>query len=756
MGRGQKPAKSKEAKPPVARKSSQGDSRVGDLEKRLEEALRGKAEAQEQLQARDRELTDALEQQTATSEILRVISSSPTDLQPVMDAVAENAARVCGATDATIRLIEGDIMRVASRFGAIAPVAPEVIPVDRDSHTGRAIVERRTIHIEDIRRLPETEFPRIIRGHQRTVLATPLMRKGEPIGAILIRRVEVDPFTDKQIELLKTFADQAVIAIENVRLFNETKEALEQQTATGEILRVISSSPTDVQPVFDIIAANAKRLCDARECAVFKFDGDLIHLVAHADIGAEWTKALRSAYPRRPGRGMITARAIQMGSAVHVPDVQADPEFDLTEAAQASGVRTTLSIPMIREGEVIGAITVDRRELKPFLDKEIGLVKTFADQAVIAIENVRLFKELQTSNRELTTALDKQTATSDILRVISQSQTDAQPVFDAIVASAVRLLGAYSGILTRVAGDQIELAALTSTDAAGDSALRALFPRPIQSPEGSHGQAIRARGPLNVADAHTDPRLREEVRAYARVRGFRSQVVVPMLFHEDAIGTISVTRCEPGGFTDDEIALLQTFADQAVIAIENVRLFNETKEALERQTATSEILQVISQSPTDAQPVFDVIARSAVTLCDGYFSLVGVSDGHLLHLRALHNLPEEWSKEARAVYPMPLTSEGGHGAGGPRAACDPYPRLAGGRCHQRGRPCARASPGIARGSECPCLVPRARSACWRWRDATGSRSQTSRSLYSRPSPTRLSLLSRMSDCSKSFRRATVT
>src|SRR5262249_29127624 len=541
------------------------------------------------------------------------------------------------------------------------PLAP-----GRSSAAARAAQARRTIHILDAQTEPEYTFGVIQLENIRTVLAIPMLRAGELLGVILIYRHEVLPFTNNHIALLETFADQAAIAIENARLLTELQtknadltEALEQQTATGDILNVTSSSPTDVQPVFDTIAASAKRLCDAREAAVFRFDGELIHLVADGDTGADWADALRNAYPRRPGRGMVTARAIQTGSLVHVPDVQADPEFELTDAAQASGVRTTLSVPMIREGEVIGAITVDRRELKPFLDKEIGLVKTFADQAVIAIENVRLFKELQTSNRELTTALDKQTATSDILRVISQSQTDAQPVFDAIVASAVRLLGAYSGILTRVAGDQIELAALTSTDAAGDSALRALFPRPIQSPEGSHGQAIRARGPLNVADAHTDPRLREEVRAYARVRGFRSQVVVPMLFHEDAIGTISVTRCEPGGFTDDEIALLQTFADQAVIAIENVRLFNETKEALERQTATSEILQVISQSPTDAQPVFDVIARSAVTLCDGYFSLVGVSDGHLLHLRALHNLPEEWSKEARAVYPMPLTSEVG-------------------------------------------------------------------------------------------------
>ena len=211
---------------------------------------------------------------------------------------------------------------------------------------------------------------------------------------------------------------------------------------------------------------------------------------------------------------------------------------------------------MMREGRAVGTINIYRAEAKPFSENQIELLKTFADQAVIAIENVRLFTELQASNRELTTALDTQTATSDILRVISRSQTDVQPVFDAIVASAVRLLGAYSGALTRIAGDQIELAALTSTDAAGDAAVRATFPQSLQS-EGPHAQAIRDRAPLNIADAHTDPRVPEAAHAYARVRGYRSVVVVPMLRHDEAVGTIAVTRREPGGFTDDEIALLR-------------------------------------------------------------------------------------------------------------------------------------------------------------------------------------------------------
>ena len=248
---------------------------------------------------------------------------------------------------------------------------------------------------------------------------------------------------------------------------------------------------------------------------------------------------------------------------------------------------------MLREGMAIGAIAVLRAEPGPFSDSEIELLKTFADQAVIAIENVRLFTGLRASNRELTTALDTQTATSDILRVISRSQTDTQPVFDTILASAMSLLRAYSGALTRVEGDQIVLVALTSTDAAGDAVVRAAFPQSLQSAE-PHPQVVRERTPLNIADAQTDSRLTEAARAFAHAREFRSWVVVPLLRQAEAVGAIAVTRREPGGFTDDEIALLKTFADQAVIAIENVRLFKELQarnaeltDTLAQQTATN-------------------------------------------------------------------------------------------------------------------------------------------------------------------------
>jgi len=271
---------------------------------------------------------------------------------------------------------------------------------------------------------------------------------------------------------------------------------------------------------------------------------------------------------------------------------------------------------MLREGALIGVIVIRRTEVQPFTEKQIELVTTFADQAVIAIENVRLFNELQASNRELTTALDTQTATSDILRVISGSQTDVQPAFDAIVASAVRLLGAYSGVLTRVKSDQIELAALTSTDDAGDAASRASYPQPLQS-ERLTAQAVRERAPLNVADANTDPRLPEADHARARVRGYRSLVVLPMLRHDEAVGAIAVTRREPGGFSDDEIALLKTFADQAVIAIENARLLSElqarTQEltrSVEQLTALGDVGRAVSSS-LDLETVLQTIVTRA-------------------------------------------------------------------------------------------------------------------------------------------------
>jgi GAF domain-containing protein len=629
-----------------------------------------------ELQAKNQALTEAhaqvtesLAQQTATGEILEVIAHSPTDIRPVLDTVAESAARLCEASDVAIFRLEGDRLRVAAHHGPIPlqPASDATISL-HGTVPGRSVLEARTIHVTDLQE-EAAEFPDgselARRFGFRTSLTVPLIRQGAAVGTITLRRTEARRFSERQVELLQTFADQAVIAIENARLFNETKEALEQQTATSDILRVISSSPTDVQPVFDTIVRSAVRLCAGLFSALYQFDGELLHRVAQHNYTPEALEASDRVFPARPTRALGAGRAIIERAVVHMPDVELDPEHQHQALSRVIGNRSSLWVPVLREGAPIGVITVARAEAGPFSNNEIELLKTFADQAVIAIENVRLFTELQASNRELTTALDTQTATSDILRVISRSQTDVQPVFDAIVASVVRLMGAYTGMLTRIAGDQIEMAALTGTDAAGDAATRAVFPQSLQSEE-PHAQVIRDRVPLNIADAHTDPRVNEAHRAVARARGNRSWVIVPLLRREEAVGSIGVTRRDPGGFTDDEIALLQTFADQAVIAIENVRLFTELQEknraltqahaqvteALEQQTATSEILRVISSSPTDVQPVFVTIVRSAVQLSGARFGALHQFDGEQLHLVAHHNLTPEALAALQRAFPM--------------------------------------------------------------------------------------------------------
>jgi two-component system, NtrC family, sensor kinase len=407
------------------------------------------------------------------------------------------------------------------------------------------------------------------------------------------------------VALLQTFAAQAVIAIENVRLFNETKEALEQQTATAEILQVISSSPTDVQPTFDAIAASATRLCEAEQGTVFRFDGRLIHMVAHNGGGPLERETLQRLFPRLPGRGTLTSRAILTGS-VQQADIAADPEHEHPEIAAFWG--TVLSVPMLREAVTIGAITVRRRERRPFSAKQIALLETFANQAVIAIENVRLFTELQEKNRALTQAhaqateaLEQQTATSEILRAISGSPTDVQPVFDAVVRSAVRLCDSLFSAVFLFDGHQIEMAAHHGFSAVELEAARRQWPRPAAR-DTMTGQAILDRRIIHVRDVERDPDVPPSTREVARAVGYRSLISVPMLREGECIGSINAARAR-SAFTDRQIALLQTFADQAMIAIENVRLFKELQarnrelsESLEQQTATSELLKVIAAS----------------------------------------------------------------------------------------------------------------------------------------------------------------
>jgi GAF domain-containing protein len=649
--------------PPSPPESGKDDLRVRDLEKRLAEAPKREAEAQGKLQASNRGLLEAQAQQTATSEILRVISSSPTDVQPVFDAIVKNAVELCGGVLGTVFRFDGERLHLAAHLNvtsegiqAFRDVYP--MPVSRDTVAGCAILDCRVIQAPDSQAegtVPERSAAMARAAGFRGVVAVPMLRGGAPIGLIAVGRRESGLFSDREIALLQTFAEQAVIAIENVRLFTETKEALERQTATSEILSVISRSPRDVQPVFDSIVRSAVRLSGALHGGVYRFDGELVHSVAHAGYTPDELRRWRATWPQPVTATRAVCQAIRTRSVVRFPDLESAPELvgltpGVLENLRARGARSLMAVPILRRNEVVGAIGLAHRGVNAFSDTHVELLKTFADQAVIAIENVRLFTELQASNRELTTALDTQTATSDILRVISRSQTDVQPVFDAIVRSAHRLLGGHAAALLRLVGDDVHLGAYTTTRSEGDTALTSRYPLSINELASQNPSLLRVLldGEIDHVPDFEDPSIGEFARSLARARGHRSRLMVPLRRGGTVVGGLAVTRVASGRFSEDEIALLQTFADQAVIAIENVRLFREleeknlaltaahaqTTESLERQTATSEILRVISQSPTDVQPVFDAIVQSGAALCHAPDVIILMADGDLLRIAA--------------------------------------------------------------------------------------------------------------------------
>ena len=509
----------------------------------------------------------------ATAEILRVISSSPTNLQPVFAAVLTSAARLCDARDATIFQIEGDRLRIVAHEGPI-PITLGALPLIRGTAAGRAVLERRTIHVADLQAEVD-EYPEssaIARSYGfRTALSVPLLCGAEAIGTVSIRRTEMRPFTDRQIALLETFAAQAVIAIENVRLFNETKEALEQQTATADILRVISSSPTDVQPVFDTILNNATRLCEAERGGLFLFDGEAYHAAAFRGAASALVEHHMRA-PIRPGPHTALARLVRELRPVHIEDMLADAAFaegdPLRRAVvELEGMRTLLVVPLLKEGRLIGAIGVHRREVRPFTDRHIVLMQIFADQAVIAIENVRLFNETKEG-------LEQQTATAEILRVISSSPTDLQPVMEAVAENAARVCGATDSSIFRLEGEHLRLVArhgsLHRPLAIGDTL-------PVTR-DRVGGRAVCDRRTIHVEDIMAAEAEFPETVSRTRQAGSltRTMVATPLLREGTPLGVIYISRGpEVHPFSAKQIALLETFANQAVIAIENVRLFKE-------------------------------------------------------------------------------------------------------------------------------------------------------------------------------------
>jgi signal transduction histidine kinase len=556
------------------------------------------ATLEQKVEDRTRELSEALEQQTATAEILRVISSSPTDVQPVLDAVAESAARLCGASDAVIMRVDGTMMRRVAHVGSIATVS-SARPITRDTPTGRCLVSRQTIHIEDI----VAEFGRgdylEARGLQegtgfRTVLVVPLIREDDALGAITIRRLIVQPFTPKQIELVKTFADQAVIAIENVRLFTELDarnaaltEALDQQTATAEILRVISSSPTDVQPVFESLLESAIRLCGASHASLYRVDGDLLrHVAARGSARGPLAVGQTGPLPRgldpaswADRRLIFSGRALVTGETVHVTDAQREIDTMPAEARDfvvREGVRTVLAVPLLRDGAAIGVIIIRRTEVRPFADSEVRLLQTFADQAVIAIENVRLFKELQARTADLTRSVEQLTALGEVGRAVS-STLDLETVLSTIVTRAVQLSGLDGGVIFEYDDDAEEFVHRAATESGGTLAQVRRTTR-IRKGEGGIGRTAVTLEPVQFADISIPGAYESPVRDNLLESGIRAILAVPMVREGRLIGCLGVTRNRPGDFPAGTIELLRTFATQSALAIQNARLFREIED----------------------------------------------------------------------------------------------------------------------------------------------------------------------------------
>ena len=526
------------------------------------------------------ELKELLEQQTATSEILGVIASSPTDIQPVLDVVAENAARLCDANDALIGRVDGNLIQRVATYGLIpAEFVPP--PVTRSHAVGRAIIEKKTLHIHDITTEIETDYPESRFMQQisgaRTILVTPLVLDDEVIGHITIRRTEVRPFSDSQIKLLETFADQAVIAIENVRLFKEIqernaelREALEHQTATAEVLGIISRSPTDVQPVLDAIVESAARVCGIDDVVLRLIEGGMEVVGAH--FGSVPIRAHREAISVEE----LQHRWVAEHGTLHVPDVR-ERRADFPTLGLSGDSRTFLIVPLRHQSEFIGTLNARRTEVRPFTPAQIKLLETFADQAVIAIENVRLFQELEARTRELAKSVGELKALGEVGQAVS-STLDLQTVLSTIVGHAVQLSGTDSGVIYEYDEDKQEFH-LRASHRMEEELVEAIRAAPIRHGEGATGRATATRAPVQVINLLEERELgATRLRPIAARHGYRSVLAVPLLREERIMGALTVWRKETGNFSPEIVNLIQTFATQSALAIQNARLFREIED----------------------------------------------------------------------------------------------------------------------------------------------------------------------------------
>jgi signal transduction histidine kinase len=562
-------------------------------------------------------LAQASHREAATSEILGVISQSPTDVQPVFDTIVKSAVKLCNGLFSALYRFDGELIHSASthnyRSEALKTIR-SVFPA-RASRTllvGRTILERAVVQVPDLELDREWELQELGRAiGARSSVGIPMLRGGASIGAIVVSRAQPGSFSDSDVALLKTFADQAVIAIENVRLFNETNEALERQTTTSEILRVMSSSPTDTQPVFDIIAASAARLCAARDAQVLRVEGDVLRLVSA--YGSPSMPPVRTI-----SRGHGVGRAVIDRRTIHVRDMaQAIAEFPETSAPQ-HGVESILAVPLLREDVAVGVIRISRTQRQPFTEQQIALLETFAEQAVIAIENVRLFKELQARTAELTRSVDELMALGEVGRAVS-STLDLDTVLNTIVTRANQLAGTDGCSIYEYdqAAEEFRLRVAHYADAKEAAVLDPIGrATSIPKGQGMPGRAALRRQPVQLPDIARAGEYESPMRAALVQAGYRAILTVPLLLEDQVIGALGVSRKTPGEFAPEIVRVLTTFATQSALAIQNARLFHEIADK-------SRQLEVASQHKSEFLANMSHELRTPLNAIIGFSEVLG-------------------------------------------------------------------------------------------------------------------------------------